>query len=150
MLYVWFNAMDIWSVQWLLMPWCFSTRTSLATVLSTHPCVSSCYGLRGLQRFSFYQKMILINITLASRFVSNVILISIFCIKEYFKHKWVRYHRRWPKTGTSRSVFECQRLNICQNFKRPGILQTKHLLHSPLSTWYNGSLSKLVCNAGMM
>ena len=27
------------------MVWCFSTRASVATVLSTHPCVSSCLGV---------------------------------------------------------------------------------------------------------
>ena len=32
--------MDIRSVLWLLMVWCISTRTSVATVLSTHPWVS--------------------------------------------------------------------------------------------------------------
>ena len=25
------------------MAWCFSTRASVATILSTHPCISSCY-----------------------------------------------------------------------------------------------------------
>ena len=34
--------MDVWLVLWLLMAWCFSTRTSVATVLSIHPCISSC------------------------------------------------------------------------------------------------------------
>ena len=30
------------SILWLLMAWCFSTRSSVATVLITHPCISSC------------------------------------------------------------------------------------------------------------
>ena len=30
------------SVLWLLMPWCFSIRASVATVMNTHSCVSSC------------------------------------------------------------------------------------------------------------
>ena len=29
------------SALWVLMAWCFSTRASAATMLSTHPCVSS-------------------------------------------------------------------------------------------------------------
>ena len=36
---------NILSAQWVLMAWCFSTRASAATVLSTHPCVSSCSGV---------------------------------------------------------------------------------------------------------
>ena len=35
-------TMNICSALWVLMSWCFSTRASVATVLSTHPCVSSC------------------------------------------------------------------------------------------------------------
>ena len=38
----WFNTADISSALWMLMTGCFSTRASVATVLSTHPCVSSC------------------------------------------------------------------------------------------------------------
>ena len=38
----WSNTIDIWSALWVLMAWCFSTRASVATVLSTHTCV---YGL---------------------------------------------------------------------------------------------------------
>ena len=30
------------SQHWMLMAWCFSTRPSAATILSTHPCISSC------------------------------------------------------------------------------------------------------------
>ena len=37
----WYNAMDIGSALWILMAWCFSTRTSLTTTPSKHPCVSS-------------------------------------------------------------------------------------------------------------
>ena len=29
------------------MAWCFSTRTSVATVLTTHPCVSRCLMVKG-------------------------------------------------------------------------------------------------------
>ena len=38
------GVMNIQSVLWLLMAWCFSTRASVARVLSTHPCVSNCFG----------------------------------------------------------------------------------------------------------
>ena len=36
----WFNTMNVWSALWILMAWCFSTRASVAIVLTTHPCVS--------------------------------------------------------------------------------------------------------------
>ena len=36
----WSNARNIWPALWVLMAWCFSTRTSVASVLSIHPCVS--------------------------------------------------------------------------------------------------------------
>ena len=39
------KTMNVWSVLWLLMAWCFSTRASVATVVITHPCVSSCLGV---------------------------------------------------------------------------------------------------------
>ena len=34
------NTMKVESALWILMAWCFSTRASLATVLSRHSCVS--------------------------------------------------------------------------------------------------------------
>ena len=30
----------------MLMAWCFSTRASVATVLTTHPCVARCLGIK--------------------------------------------------------------------------------------------------------
>ena len=36
--------MNILSALCLLMAWCFSTRTSVATVLSRHLCISNCLG----------------------------------------------------------------------------------------------------------
>ena len=36
----WPNTMNIWLALWILMAWCFSTRASVASVLSTHSCVS--------------------------------------------------------------------------------------------------------------
>ena len=44
------DTMDIQSDLWILMAWCFSTRSLVATVLSTHPSVSSCYGLNYVSR----------------------------------------------------------------------------------------------------
>ena len=40
-----YKMMNVLSVLWLLMAWCFGTRASVATVLITHPCVSSCLGV---------------------------------------------------------------------------------------------------------
>ena len=34
------------STLWILMAWCFSTRASVATVLSVHPCLSSCWWVK--------------------------------------------------------------------------------------------------------
>ena len=41
----WSNTMNILSALWILMAWCFSTRASVATVLSVNPCISSCLGV---------------------------------------------------------------------------------------------------------
>ena len=38
----WYTIMIIQSALWILMSWCFSTRASVVTVLSTHPCIYSC------------------------------------------------------------------------------------------------------------
>ena len=38
----WPNTMNIQSALWILMAWCFSTRASVVTVLSTHQCISQC------------------------------------------------------------------------------------------------------------
>ena len=38
----WSDAMYISAGLWILMAWCFSTRASVSTVLSMHPCISSC------------------------------------------------------------------------------------------------------------
>ena len=38
----WSITMNIYSALWVLMPWCFSTRASVATVLNMHPCFCSC------------------------------------------------------------------------------------------------------------
>ena len=46
--FVWngINTMDV--NLWVLMAWCFSTSASVATVLSTHPCDSSCLWVNSL------------------------------------------------------------------------------------------------------
>ena len=41
----WFNTVNIKSVLWILMAWCFSTRASVATVLSMCHTFPAVYGL---------------------------------------------------------------------------------------------------------
>ena len=38
--------MNVQSASWILMAWCFSTRSSVATVLTAHPCVSRCLRVK--------------------------------------------------------------------------------------------------------
>ena len=38
--------MNILSALWILMTWCFSTRASVATGMSMHPCIFSCLWLK--------------------------------------------------------------------------------------------------------
>ena len=45
----WSNTMNIFSALWLLMVWCFSTRASVATLLSMHPSISSCVAVNKWQ-----------------------------------------------------------------------------------------------------
>ena len=45
----WSSTMNIWSSLWILMAWWISTKTSVATVLNTHPCVSSCLWVNSLR-----------------------------------------------------------------------------------------------------
>ena len=40
-LWNWSDTMNIYSILWILMAWCFTTRPPVATVLSMHPCISS-------------------------------------------------------------------------------------------------------------
>ena len=42
----WSNTMNVYSALWILMAWCFSTRASVATVLTTHPCVCRCLRVK--------------------------------------------------------------------------------------------------------
>ena len=41
-LWNWLNAMHNWSALWILMAWCFSTKSSVATVLIMNPSISRC------------------------------------------------------------------------------------------------------------
>ena len=45
----WSNTMNVLSALWILMAWCFSTRASEATVLTTHPCVFRCLRVNTLR-----------------------------------------------------------------------------------------------------
>ena len=45
----WSNTMNVKLALWILMAWCFSTRASVATVLTTHPCVSRCLRVKAVQ-----------------------------------------------------------------------------------------------------
>ena len=38
----WSNKINVQSALWILMAWCFSTRASVATVLTMDPCISRC------------------------------------------------------------------------------------------------------------
>ena len=44
----WSYKIKVYSALRTLMPWCFSTRASVTTVLSMHPCVSSSIGVNSL------------------------------------------------------------------------------------------------------
>ena len=44
----WSNTMNILSALWILMAWCFITRASVATVLTTHPGISRCLRVKAL------------------------------------------------------------------------------------------------------
>ena len=42
----WSNTINVKSALWILMAWYFTTRASVATVLTTHPCISRCLGVK--------------------------------------------------------------------------------------------------------
>ena len=69
----WSNTMNIFSALWLLMAWCFSTRPAVATVLITHPCVSSCLWVNqwltrdwSNMHFKDFRSVIMVTMTRAS------------------------------------------------------------------------------------
>ena len=43
------------------MTWCFSTRASVATVLTRHPCISQCLKVKGLKRYTTAVHMLTTN-----------------------------------------------------------------------------------------
>ena len=49
------NTMNVYSALWILMAWCFSTKASVATVLTTHPCVSQCLRVKLYGLASFWK-----------------------------------------------------------------------------------------------
>ena len=69
--WIWSNTVNIQSALRVLMAWCFNTRASVATVLSTHPCVSSCLC------FKWYY---------VAKFAPNHNL----CQRWYFKQVWLQ------------------------------------------------------------
>ena len=58
----------------MLMAWCFSTKTSVATVLTTRPCVSHCLGVKKLY---FFQTTYNINFLLWDQSLTNFQLLSL-------------------------------------------------------------------------
>ena len=46
LIWTWSNTVDILSTMLLLMAWCFGNKAPVATVLSMHPCISSCLGVK--------------------------------------------------------------------------------------------------------
>ena len=50
--------MNVQSALWMLMAWCFSTRASVATVLTTQPCVSLCLGVNKYWRSTLWSLLI--------------------------------------------------------------------------------------------
>ena len=48
----WSNTMNVNSALWILMAWCFRTMASVATVLTTHPCVSRCLRVKESAKFT--------------------------------------------------------------------------------------------------
>ena len=88
----WSNTMNAYSALWILMAWCFSTRASVATVLTTHPCVS-----RGLRVNVDLSSMGSCSMHLWS--ISQIILKSSNCVGNYTltikarspRAQWVKY-----------------------------------------------------------
>ena len=45
---IWSSIINAKLALWILMPWCFSTRPSVTTMLSVHPCISRCLWVKVL------------------------------------------------------------------------------------------------------
>ena len=58
----WFNTISNKSALWILMAWCFSIMTAVATVLITHPCVSSHLWVNNKELNVFQTSLPLLNI----------------------------------------------------------------------------------------
>ena len=78
----WSNAMDVYLVLWILMAWCFSTRTSVATVLSMYPCTSSCLwaNLKLYLLFSVLTHCGLLTTYGLIKFFSSLVLVVACCL----------------------------------------------------------------------
>ena len=84
--------MNILSAQWILMAWCYSTRASVARVLSMHPCVSSCLWVKPSRKWprDQFQQTIL-------NLFSNFIYIFLWCqpTKMYQRDHYKILHIPW-------------------------------------------------------
>ena len=85
-----YSTMNIWSALWLLMTWCFSTGASVATVLNTHSCISSCLRVNIFEeeRVDILRKG---RLQLKISFLWSSIRFFCFC---FF----------WPKAGMARRL----------------------------------------------
>ena len=83
------NTMNILSAWWVLITWCLSTRASVATVLSKHPCISSCLWVKQTSKatratvFCYFERKgihieIMANV-MAPQTTGNIILCSTYC-----------------------------------------------------------------------
>ena len=98
----WSNTMNVESALWILMAWCFSTRASVATVLTTHPCISQCLRVKLRENGSHFAhsifKYIFRNENLL-KFHWNVFLrVQLIKIQHWF---------RWLIGSASQILFVC-------------------------------------------
>ena len=84
----WSFSMTVYSALWILMARCFRTKTSVAMVLTTYPCVSNCLGVKPCCRHSGdYQWQIISrhNIDLLINNVLHVLCADILPFVFYLK-----------------------------------------------------------------
>ena len=77
----WSNTMNVSSALWILMAWCFSTRASVATVLTMHPCISQCLRVNEKSKMKTFwltllQFLTALTIKKLSNIFQNIILFS--------------------------------------------------------------------------
>ena len=111
------------------MAWCFSTRTSVATVLTTHPCVSrclrvkmvshKCYGISDLWQLAYLFKNLLRLVTCHDCVISLRLSDAYVCISKLTDHHWFR---QWFVTWPVPSHYLNQCWNIV-NYTRKNKLQ---------------------------